>query len=212
VGEARIPDVRPQELESVLRERRSVRHFVPARTVPRLLIERAIEAAGWAPSPHGRQPWRFSIVESIERRTSLADAMAVSWREQLALDGQDEATIRLRLAKSRERMIHASLLIIPCLYLDDLDAYPDPDRQEAERLMAIQSFGAAVQNLLLSLHASGLDAGWMCAPLFCPDLVRDHLDLSTRLFPHAMIPVGYAAREPVRRPRRCVEDLIVDWS
>ncbi|MCC6703396.1 MAG: nitroreductase family protein [Thermomicrobiales bacterium] len=203
---------RSQDIETVFRERRSVRHFLPDRPVPRALIERAIEAAGWAPSPHGRQPWRFSIVESIERRSALADAMAVSWREQLALDGQDAETIELRLRKSRERMLDASLLIIPCLYLDELDRYPDPERQEAERLMAIQSFGAAIQNLLLSLQASGLDAGWMCAPLFCPDLVREELGLAEGLIPHAMIPVGYAAKEPVRRPRRTLDQLIVDWS
>ena len=206
------PLIRSQEIEAVFRERRSVRHFVPNQSVPRDVIERAIEAAGWAPSPHGRQPWRFSIAQSAERRSGLAEAMAVSWREQLALDGQDQATIELRLSKSRERMLDASLLVIPCLFLEELDHYPDPERQEAERLMAIQSFGAAIQNLLLSLQASGLDAGWMCAPLFCPDLVRDALGLAPGLLPHAMIPVGYAAKEPVRRPRRPIEELIIDWS
>jgi F420 biosynthesis protein FbiB-like protein len=180
--------------------------------VPRELIEAAVEAAGWAPSPHGRQPWRFAIVESQERRALLADAMATSWRQQLALDGQPEETIAVRLAKSRERMTDASLLIIPCLYLDDLDVYPDEERQDAERIMAIQSLGAAIQNLLLSLHSNGLDAGWMCAPLFCPDVVRDVLGLEGTVIPHAMIPVGFAARDPVRRPRHSIDELIVDWS
>jgi nitroreductase len=78
--------------------------------------------------------------------------------------------------------------------------------------MAIQSIGAAIQNLLLSLYASGLDAGWMCAPLFCPDLVRDTLGLDASLIPHAMIPVGYAAKEPVRRPRMPIEALIAAWE
>ncbi len=109
-------------------------------------------------------------------------------------------------------MLDASLLIVPCLYLEDGHHYPDFERQEAERLMAIQSFGAAVQNLLLSLQANGLDAGWMCAPLFCSDLVRESLGLDRRLIPHAMIPVGYAAREPNRRPRRPVSELIADWQ
>ena len=138
--------------------------------------------------------------------------MAADWRRQLALDGQDPATIETRLAKSCERMLNASLLIIPCLYLGDQHDYPDADRQEAEQVMAIQSFGAAMQNLLVSLQASGLDAGWMCAPLFCPDLVRDALDLDAALVPHAMVPVGFAAREPVRRPRRPLDQLIVNWD
>ncbi len=207
----RRPLNRSQVLGDVIPGRRSVRAFVPG-PVPRRLIERAIEAAGWAPSPHGRQPWRFVVLESQERRTELAAAMAASWREQLTLDDQPSEVVELRLAKSRERMLSASLLILPCLYLDDLDVYPDAERQEAERLMAIQSIGAAIQNLLLSLYADGLDAGWMCAPLFCPDIVRKTLGLDTSLIPHAMLPVGYAAKEPVRRPRRSLDELVVGWE
>jgi coenzyme F420-0:L-glutamate ligase / coenzyme F420-1:gamma-L-glutamate ligase len=204
------PAARSHALDDVIPGRRSVRSFVPG-PVPRDMIERAIAAAGWAPSPHGRQPWRFVVLESVERRTALAEAMAADWREQLVLDGQSSDVVEIRLAKSRERMLSASLLIIPCLYLDELDVYPDPERQEAERLMAIQSIGAAIQNLLLSLYADGLDAGWMCAPLFCPDIVRRALGLDAGLIPHAMLPVGYAAKEPVRRPRRSIDELIVGW-
>lgn len=209
--EQTLPIARDTDLETVIRGRRSVRHF-RGDPIPRELILRAIEAAGWAPSPHGTQPWRFSVVESTERREALADAMAETWREQLSLDGQDRKIVELRLEKSRERMLSASLLIIPSLYLGDADEYPDPDRQESERLMAVQSIGSAIQNLLLSLYASGLDAGWMCAPLFCPDVVRISLGLPEGLIPQAMIPVGYAIKEPVRRPRRPVEELILDWE
>lgn len=208
-----VPQPRPgrEGLETVLRGRRSVRAFRPD-PVPREVVEAAIAAAGWAPSPHGRQPWRFAVVESPQRRHALAAAMAATWEDQLRLDGQDAATVAHRLARSRERLETAPVLVVPCLYLDDLDVYPDPARQDAERLMAIQSFGAAVQNLLLSVYAAGLDAGWMCAPLFCPDVVRESLDLDASLTPHALIPIGYAAKDPVRRPRRRPEDLIVAWE
>lgn len=208
---APLPRPGREGLESILRGRRSVRAFRPD-PVPRAIVEAAVAAAGWAPSPHGRQPWRFAVVESHERRLALAEAMAATWETQLHLDGQDAATVAHRLARSRERLELAPVLIVPCLYLDDLDAYPDPDRQEAERLMAIQSFGAAVQNLLLSVYASGLDAGWMCAPLFCPDVVRESLGLAANLHPHALIPIGYAAKDPVRRPRRPLAELIVSWE
>ena len=208
-----IAEARPgrDEFAGLVRGRRSVRAF-SSRPVARPVIEEAIAAAGWAPSPHGRQPWRFAIVESPERRLALADAMAATWQEQLSLDGQDEAVIASRLAKSRDRLIRAPVLIIPCLYLADLDVYPDAGRQAAEELMAVQSLGAAIQNLLLSLYAAGVDAGWMCAPLFCPDIVRDTLGLNAAMQPHALIPVGYAAADPVRRPRRPLGDLIVEWQ
>jgi nitroreductase len=77
--------------------------------------------------------------------------------------------------------------------------------------MAVQSIGAAIQNLLLTLYAEGVDGGWMCAPLFCPDVVRESLGLTETLHPQALIAVGYAVKDPVRRPRRPVEELIVDW-
>lgn len=208
---APLPRPGREGFEEIVRGRRSVRAFRPD-PVPRAVIEAAIAAAGWAPSPHGRQPWRFAVVESRDHRFALAAAMAATWEEQLHLDGQDAAVVAHRLARSRERLETAPVLVVPCLYLDDLDVYPDPERQDAERLMAIQSIGAAIQNLLLSVHAAGLDAGWMCAPLFCPGVVRDALGLAPNLHPHALVPVGYAAKDPVRRPRRPVDELIVSWD
>lgn len=78
--------------------------------------------------------------------------------------------------------------------------------------MAVQSIGSAIQNLQLSLYASGLDSGWMCAPIFCPEVVRDALGLPEAMIPQAMIPVGYSVKEPIRKPRRPVEELIIDWK
>ena len=213
-GEASAPlTARPgrEELAALVQGRRSVRAF-QTRPVAREIVEAAIAAAGWAPSPHGRQPWRFVVIESQVRREALAEAMAATWREQLQLDGQDEATVQARLAKSRDRLHRAPILILTCLYLSGLDVYPDPGRQAAEATMAVQSLGAAVQNLLLSLYASGVDGGWMCAPLFCPDVVRETLGLDPALEPHALIAVGYAAADPVRRPRLPLDELIVDWQ
>src|SRR5690606_31365281 len=116
-----------------------------------------------------------------------------------------------RIANSRDRLITPPILIVLCRYVADLHVYPDPDRREAEMTMATQSLGAAAQNLLLSLYAEGLDAGWMCAPLFCPDVVQASLGLPAELEPHAFFPVGYAAKDPVRRPRRPLNTLIERW-
>ena len=199
-----------RHLDTIIRGRRSVRAFTTD-PVPREIVETAIEAAGWAPSPHGRQPWRFAVVESADCKQTLTEAMAATWQEQLELDGQDAPIVQIRLRKSRERLLTAPILVIPCLYLEDLDDYPDPLRQDAEVTMAIQSLGAAIQNLLLSIHATGYDGGWMCAPLFCPDVVRDALELDPTLIPHALITIGRAAKDPVRRSRLAPDELIAAW-
>jgi F420 biosynthesis protein FbiB-like protein len=198
----------PHELAAIIQGRRSVRAY-QSRPVEHDQVIQLLEAARWAPSPHGRQPWRFAVITSREVRTRLAHAMGDRWRQQLALDGQEAQVVNARLERSHQRIIAAPLIIVPCLYLEDLDHYADAERQAAEHTMAVQSLGCAVQNILLMAYSMGLDCGWMCAPLFCPDLVCAALGLETTLIPQALITAGYAAKDPLRRPRRTVEELLV---
>jgi len=202
---------RSSDLAALLRSRRSVRSY-QQRPVTREQLEQILEAARWAPSPHGRQPWRFVVLTRQESKVLLADRMGETWQRNLEMDKQDVATVNIRREKSRQRILNAPALIIPCLYLEDLDSYPDEQRQVDEKTMAIQSIGAAIQNMLLMAYDMGLDAGWMCAPLFCPEVVCDALGLNPRLIPQALITVGYAAADPKRRERLPLDGLIVHFD
>ncbi len=206
-----VPRIPSESLMAIIRGRRSVRDYRPDPVAPHLL-EQMIEAACWAPSPHGRQPWRFVVLTLPDARARLAAAMGMRWRQQLELDQQPPEIVARRLERSHQRIRNAPAIIIPCLYLAELDTYPDAARQAAETTMAIQSLGCAVQNLLLVAYGLGLDGGWMCAPLFCPDTVQTTLGLAADLTPHALITLGYAAAEPQRRPRRPLEQMIVHWE
>jgi coenzyme F420-0:L-glutamate ligase / coenzyme F420-1:gamma-L-glutamate ligase len=199
------------DLAGIIRGRHSVRRYHD-QPVPRELIEQVLEAARWAPSPHGRQPWRFAVLTRPEPKQRLADAMGDEWRRQLAMDGQDTATIELRRRKSHQRILRAPAIVVPCVYLADLDVYPDADRNAAEATMAIQSLGCAIQNMLLMAYSLGLDGGWMCAPLFCPEVVSGALDLDAALTPQALITLGYAAADPVRKDRLQLEQLVVRFD
>ena len=202
------PSPEPPVLDAI-RGRRSVRRYLP-RSVPDAAVERVLEAARWAPSPHGRQPWRFAVVRNDETKGRLADAMGGEWRSNLEMDGQDAEVVQRRLEGSRRRLLDAPVLVLICLYLEDLDAYPDPARQESETTMAVQSLGAAAQNALLAAYDAGLDAGWMCAPLFAPERVVGALGLDPKIVPHALLTLGYAEGDPPkRRGRRPLDDLVV---
>ncbi len=203
--------IRTDTLATLLQSRRSVRKF-QTRPVSQELIEQVLEAARWAPSPHGRQPWRFVVLTRQELKLQLADRMGATWQQNLQMDGQDAEIVRIRLEKSRQRILNAPVIIIPCLYLEDLDHYPDEHRQADEKTMAIQSIGAAIQNMLLMAYDLGLDAGWMCAPLFCPEVVCEALGLDTSLIPQALITIGYAAADPRRRERLPLSSLIVRFD
>jgi coenzyme F420-0:L-glutamate ligase/coenzyme F420-1:gamma-L-glutamate ligase len=206
-----ITSKRASDLATLLRNRRSVRTYQD-HPIERALLEQMVEAARWAPSPHGRQPWRFAILTQHEPKQRLAEQMGETWRANLQMDGQSEEIVNLRLEKSYQRILRAPAIIIPCLYLEDLDRYPDQTRQANEVTMAIQSLGAAVQNMLLMAYDLGLDTGWMCAPLFCPEVACVALNLDKKLIPHALITVGYAAADPVRRPRLPLDQLVVRFD
>ncbi len=199
------------DFAEIVRGRASVRHF-DARPVAPALVEQILEAGAWAPSPHGRQPWRFAVVTRRERKQQLAEAMGEAWQSQLARDGDPPDIIAARRDGSRRRVVEAPVIIIPCLYTEVLDHYPDAERQAAEELMAVQSLGAAAQNMLLMAYALGLDSGWMCAPLFCPEVVQQVLGLPAAATPHALLAIGYRERDPRRRPRLPLDDLVVLWD
>jgi coenzyme F420-0:L-glutamate ligase/coenzyme F420-1:gamma-L-glutamate ligase len=198
----------PSVLDAV-RGRRSVRRYLP-KEVADAAVERVLEAARWAPSPHGRQPWRFAVIRKDESKERLAEAMGGEWRSNLEMDGQDAKVVERRLEGSRRRLLDAPVLVLLCLYTQDLDTYPDPARQENETTMAVQSLGAAAQNALLAAYDAGLDAGWMCAPLFAPEKVVEALGLDPKVVPHALLTLGYAEGDPPkRRDRRSLDDLVV---
>jgi coenzyme F420-0:L-glutamate ligase / coenzyme F420-1:gamma-L-glutamate ligase len=176
--------------DELARGRHVVRRFLD-REVPRALVGRTLEAARWAP----------------EMKARLAEEMAQNWQGTLMQDGEGAEAVERRLRMSQARILGTPVAVVPCLYLEDLDRYPDPSRQEAERLMAVQSLGAAIQNMLLCAYSLGLDTGWMCAPLFAPEAVRRALDLPDAWTPHALIQMGYAAQDPPRKEKREISEL-----
>lgn len=185
----------------VIRGRRSVRRYA-GRAVPVDLVDKLLEAAHWAPSAHNRQPWRFVLLREPDMRRRLARAMAAHWQVDLLADGSDPAEISRRAALSVQRITDAPLAILPCLDLDSLDVYPDPQRQLREWQMGVQSVALACQNLLLAVQHYNLVACWMCAPIFCPDLMQAILDLPATLEPQALLTIGYPPDDAPRSKDR----------
>lgn len=188
-------------LLALMRDRRSIRRYLE-RPVPRDVLLRLLDAARWAPSAHNRQPWRFAVLEGAARRESLAAAMGERFRADLLADGLSPEAVERQVRRSYERIAGAPVVIVFFVSLADMDRYPDPLRQEAERLMAVQSVALAVQNLLLRAHAEGLGACWICGPLFCPDVVRVELSLPEDWIAQGLLTIGYPAesREKDREP------------
>src|SRR4051812_31437747 len=197
-----------RDLLELIKGRRSIRRYEP-RPVPRALVRELLDAASFAPSPHNRQPWRFAVLTELAAKARLADAMGARLRADRSRDGDPAEAIEADVARSRARICGAPVAILAALTMADMDPYEDPARTAAEHLMAVQATAAAIQNLLLAAHARGLGASWMCAPLFCPEVVGAALRLPEDWQPQALITLGYPAGPGRERPRRPLRESVL---
>jgi F420 biosynthesis protein FbiB-like protein len=190
-------------VHDAITQRRSVRKL-QSRPVPEEVLEQVLLAAGWAPSAHNAQPWRFIILVDPGLKRRLAEAMANTWAADVAKDGQtvEPETFKLRV----ERFATAPTLVLACLSMEGMMKFPDVERQRCERDLAVQSLAAAVQNLLLTAHSLGLGACWFCAPAFCTETVREVLEIPDEVEPEALITLGYPAEEPPVPPKKKLGD------
>ena len=184
----------------LLLSRRSIRRY-QQKSVPQELVDKLLTAAIWAPSAHNRQPWRFVVISALEKKSQLAQAMGDRLKKDLTQDGVETNVIENDVSRSYRRITAAPLLVLICLSMEDMDSYPDERRQINEWTMAVQSTAMAGQNLLLAAHALGLGACWMCAPLFCPEVVQEVLELPVNWEPQGLVTIGYPAEKKVKSRR-----------
>ena len=185
------------ELSELMRRRRSLRRY-RAQPVPKEFLGQILEAAVWAPSAHNRQPWRFVVISRAATKERLAREMGAKLRGDLSADAVPPAVIDADVARSYQRITEAPLLLLLCMSLQDMDEYGDERRQAHECTMAQQSAAMAGQNILLMASSLGLGACWMCAPLFCQDLVASVLDLPADWRPQGLITLGFPAQQRQR--------------
>jgi coenzyme F420-0:L-glutamate ligase/coenzyme F420-1:gamma-L-glutamate ligase len=218
-GDGRGADlVRPKQIDlfrapprpdigEMLRRRRSVRRYRSA-PIPDDLIQQVLDAAVHAPSAHNRQPWRFAVLKTGAPKERLARAMGERLREDRTRDGDAVDAIEQDVVGSIARITGAPVAVIVSLTMEDMDAYADARRAAAEHQMAVQGTAMAVQNMLIAAEAAGLGASLMCAPLFCPDVVRIALALPPQWEPQALITLGFAAGAGKPFRRRPLADVV----
>ena len=200
----------PEVLDAI-KQRRSIRKYLPQQ-VPSELVEEVLVAAGWAPSAHNSQPWRFIVLEDVLVKRTLADAMADAWVADLAKVG---LTVQADMRKERvERFADAPVLILACSTMESLRKFPDEKRQRNEHDLAMQSLGAAMQNLLLMAHTAGLGACWFCAPGFCKETVRKVMKIPGVVEPEAFVIMGYSAETPVVPTKKSIGEycFVDEWG
>lgn len=190
------PALTQVSINETIANRWSGRAYDSNQPVTREQMIALLEAARWAPSCFGDQPWRF-IVWNKNTDTH-------TWQQ--ALDC---------LAPSNQTWAKdAPLLILVCA--DSVFNH----NQQANR-WAQYDTGAAAENLCLQATSMGLMAHQMGG--FNADLVREKFNIPSQFTPMAMVSVGYPAaiaslegevltRETATRSRRALNELFFSGS
>jgi nitroreductase len=134
-------------LHDALLSRRTIYHYTDE-PIPDEAMERALNAAIWAPCHKLTEPWRFCRV-GPETRAKLGDINAMLAEEKAKKKGE---VVQDAVERARKKMTH-----LPALLVVSMVKSPDDAFREREDYAATC---CAIQNLALSLWADGIGAQW----------------------------------------------------
>lgn len=188
------PAITQVPIDATIANRWSGRAYDAAKTVLHTQIIALLEAARWAPSCFGDQPWRFIVWGK--------NADAARWQQAFdCLVPGNQAWVK-----------DAPVLLLVCA--DTLFSH----NQQANR-WAQYDTGAAAENLCLQASSMGLMAHQMGG--FDANMTREKFNIPMQYTPMAMIAVGYPAdiatltgdilaRETAERKRKPLSALFFD--
>jgi len=156
----------PDEILDFIKSRRSIRNFKKT-IIPIEDIQRAIEAACFAPSNGNYQPWKFIYIkdESVKERLGKMVIEKVDLISKKIERDDWENEIR-QYSRYFSFFIDAPAIII-ALYKMAPSALRKilKDTEINQTHSELASVSAAIQNMLLMFHSMGYGSCWMTGPL-----------------------------------------------
>jgi nitroreductase len=86
--------------------------------------------------------------------------------------------------------------------------YSAEDIKRLRPLPGLQSVSAAIQNMLLMVHALGYGSCWMTGPLVAQEALEKLLGFGKEKFVVALLPIGVPAENPPARSRKPLEEMM----
>ncbi|WP_219836245.1 nitroreductase [Paenibacillus sp. R14(2021)] len=113
-------------------------------------IEQILEAGVWAPNHRLTEPWRFFVLTG-DGRNKLGEALgaiAIANEPEDAIPAEREARLEGAMKKAHRAPVIIGAAVVPS------------DRRDVIELEEYGAVNAAIQNMLLAIHALGLGAIW----------------------------------------------------
>ncbi len=204
------------DLFDAIQNRKSIRRFKQS-PVPDDDIRKILDAGRWAPSANNTQPWSFIVIRDKAVLRNMAEAVREMIDRMLPFAENEKQSQRLAAYKGNYYTFFENAPVVIAVCMEAYDAGTDkllakmgysPENVKRLRpLPGLQSVSAAIQNMLLAVHALGYGSCWMTGPLVAQEAFEKILGFGNEKFIAALLPVGVPDENPPARPRKLLEDI-----
>jgi nitroreductase len=202
-------------VKEAIDQRRSIRQFKDT-PVSDGDITQLLEAARLAPSSANLQPWYFVVVKDQAKKNALSE---ICWGQRDIADAPVDIVCfadynmysRDERAKRRAESANPGAPRTPSRFDDPkfrdyLKTHPLPPGQDTLTSIVANTF-IAIEHILLMAAGIGLGTCWI-GGFTEYNKLNELFGLGENMVPVAVIPVGYAAGDPLKaRPRRSLNDI-----
>lgn len=205
------------DLFDAIQGRKSIRRFKQT-PVPDEDIKKILDAGRFAPSANNTQPWSFVVIKDRKMLRKMADA-ARAMVDRMVPHAKDEKQAqRLSAYKSNYYVFFENAPMVIAVFMETYDAGTDRilakmghSPEEIRRLRplpGLQSVSAAIQNMLLAVHALGYGSCWMTGPLVAQEAFEKLLGYGKDRYIAALLPVGFPDEDPPARSRKPLQEIM----
>ncbi len=194
-------------LEAIM-SRVSIRLF-KEEEIPDDILKKVLTAGLRAPTAGGGEQWFFIVVKSRELRVKIHELLIKAHRmygEKVVKGGLPKEVMDKWLRKMYEGQYLAPTYI--AAYIDLRRRLYNDEFKELERLWAIQSLSAAIENMILAAWDLGLGSVWLGVPLLIKDEFNKLLNPPPNCELQAVIALGYPKYVPKQRPRKDLSEVV----
>ena len=205
------------ELFEAIEGRKSIRRFKQS-PVPDGDIRKILDAGRLAPSANNTQPWSFVVIKDKAVLKQMADAVREMIDRMVPFAESEKQAQRLAAYKSNYYTFFENAPVVIAVMMEGYDAgtdrllakmgYSPEDVKRLRPLPGLQSVSAAIQNMLLAVHALGYGSCWMTGPLVAQDAFEKLLGFGKEKFIAALLPVGVPDENPPSRSRKPLEETV----
>jgi len=203
------------DLFDAIQGRKSIRRFKQT-PVPDEDIKKILDAGRLAPSANNVQPWSFVVIKDKALLGKMATAVREMLDRMIPYSASEQEATRLAAYKSNYYVFFENAPAVIAVFMEPYGSsgilarmgYSPEEALRLRPLPGLQSVSAAIQNMLLAIHALGYGSCWMTGPLVAQEAFEKLLGYGKEKSIAALLPIGLPDEDPPARSRKPLDEIV----